>query len=270
MTEPLRVADCPPYRTRTVVEVLGRRCVATDLSHEIASDDPVFPGHQRTVVWQHLTHEETPKLGLTTPPYSYQVVAFTLCDHSSTHVDAINHIVDRPDARSIDRLPLEWFIAPGIWLDFSTMAPGAYITRGDVDRELDRTGVRPRPGSVVLYHTGWYRKYRTDRFGYLRDYPGLDRGATELLNDLGAISIGADAPSIDSWREVAEVRVQPAHIVCREREILNIENLANVDQIPSHRFWFVGLPLRIRGGSGSPFRGVALVDVDELEEGVDG
>lgn len=35
--------------------------------------------------------------------------------------------------------------------------------------------------------------------------------------------------------------MQPAHIVCREREILNIENLANVDLIPRHDFWFVGL-----------------------------
>jgi kynurenine formamidase len=226
----------------------------------IAADDPTFPGHQRTVIWQHLTHEETPRLGLTKPPYSYQVVGFMLCDHSSTHVDAINHIVDRPDARSVDQLPLEWLMAPAIWLDFSWKEPSSYITREDVDRELNRTGVRPRPQSVVLYHTGWYRKYRSDRFAYLHEYPGLDRTATEYLNDLGAISIGADAPSIDSWREVSEVKVQPAHMVCREREILNIENLANVDMIPAHEFWFIGLPLRIDGGSGSPFRGVALTE----------
>jgi kynurenine formamidase len=255
------VAFCPPFAEQATFEFLGRRCAVTDLSHLIAEDDPTFPGHQRPLLWQHLSHEETQRLGLAKPPYSYQVVGFTLCDHSSTHVDAINHVVDRPDARSIDQLPLQWFMAPAVWLDFAWKGPSSYITREDVDRELARTGVRIRPQSVVLYHTGWYRKYRTDRFGYIREYPGLDRGATEYLNDLGAVSIGADAPSIDSWREVAEVRVQPAHIVCREREILNIENLANVDKIPAHAFWFVGLPLKLSGGSGSPFRGVALVDL---------
>jgi kynurenine formamidase len=254
------VVHCPPFAEQALVEFLGRRCIATDLSHIIAPDDPTFPGHQRTVIWQHLSHEETQRLGLTKPPYSYQVVGFTLCDHSSTHVDAINHVVDRPDARSIDQLPLQWFLAPGIWLDFSWKEPNSSITRADIERELARTGAQIRPQSVVLYHTGWYRRYRTDRFGYLRDYPGLDREAAEYLSDQGAVVLGADAPSIDSWREVAEVKVQPAHIVCREREILNIENLANVDHIPAPAFWFVGLPLKIRGGSGSPFRGVALVD----------
>ncbi|TAK22806.1 MAG: cyclase family protein [Chloroflexota bacterium] len=252
-------AYCPPFAEQTRLEFLGRGCHATDLSHAISVDDPTFVGHQRTLIWQHLTHEETQRIGLTRPPYSYQVVGFTLCDHSSTHVDAINHVVDRPDARSVDHLPLQWFMAPGVWLDFAWKEPNTYIAAGDVDREFDRTGARVRPQSVVLYHTGWYRKFHTDRFAYIRDYPGLDRGATERLNDLGAISIGADAPSIDAWREVSEVKVQPAHVVCREREILNIENLANVNRIPAHEFWFIGLPLKIRGGSGSPFRGVALV-----------
>lgn len=257
---PPPVANCPPVTEQATFEFMGRRCIVTDLSHTISTEDPTFPGHQRTLIWQHLSHEETPRFGLTKPPYSYQVVGFTMCDHSSTHVDAINHIVDRPDARSVDQLPMQWFMAPGVWLDFSSKEPSAYITRNDVDREIERVGVTIRPQSVVLYHTGWYRKFRTDRFGYIREYPGLDRSGIERLNDLGAISIGADAPSIDSWREVAEIREQPAHIVCREREILNIENLANVDQIPSRSFWFVGLPLKIKGGSGSPFRGVAIVD----------
>ena len=96
-----------------------------------------------------------------------------------------------------------------------------------------------------------------------QNYPGLDREATEYLSDLGAVIIGADAPSIDSYHEVKVVMVQPAHIVCRERRILNIENLANVDLIPSHEFWYVGLPLKFRGATGSPFRGVAIVPVEE-------
>jgi kynurenine formamidase len=54
--------------------------------------------------------------------------------------------------------------------------------------------------------------------------PAWIEAPIEYLNDLGAISVGADAPSIDSYNEVAVVREQPAHIVCREREILNIEN----------------------------------------------
>ena len=72
--------------------------------HDVDTTRTTFIGHQRTLIWNHLTHEETQKIGLTKPPYSYKVVGFTLCDHSSTHVDAINHVVDDPEARSVDQL----------------------------------------------------------------------------------------------------------------------------------------------------------------------
>jgi kynurenine formamidase len=254
----MKKAYCPPFRLQTKLNFLGIDCTVTDLSHTISTEDPTFIGHQRTLIWSHLTHEETQKMGLTKPPYSYRVTGFTLCDHSNTHVDAINHVVDAPDARSVDQLPIEWFMAPGVWFDFSHKEPSSYITRADVEEAIEKTGVTIKPQSVVLYHTGWYRKWKQP-FDYIRGYPGVDREAIEYLNDLGAISVGADAPSIDSHHEVAVVREQPAHIVCREREILNIENLAHVDMIPAHEFWFIGLPLKIKGASGSPFRGMALV-----------
>lgn len=245
---------------------LGMDCIVTDLSHTITEEDPTFIGHQRTLIWDHLSHEETQKMGLTKAPYSYKVVGFTMCDHSNTHVDAINHVVDEPDARAINQLPMEWFMAPGVWLDFSHKASGSYITRADLEAAIDKTGVTIKQQSVVFIYTGWYKKW-TEPFEYIKGYPGLDRGGMEYLNDLGAVSVGADAPSIDSYNEVAVVKEQPAHIVCREREILNMENLAQVDMIPAHEFWFVGLPLKIKGGSGSPFRGVAIVPENNINKG---
>jgi kynurenine formamidase len=42
-----------------------------------------------------------------------------------------------------------------------------------------------------------------------------------------------------------------------EKGVLIIENLANLEQLPD-LFLFVALPLKIRQGSGSPIRAVAL------------
>jgi arylformamidase len=39
-----------------------------------------------------------------------------------------------------------------------------------------------------------------------------------------------------------------------------IENLVNLDQIGQARFTFIGLPLRIKGNTGSPIRAVAVLD----------
>jgi kynurenine formamidase len=66
--------------------------------------------------------------------------------------------------------------------------------------------------------------------------------------------VGADAPSVDSFNEVAVRMIQPVHMMCRERGVLNIESLRNIDLIPKRAFTFVGLPLKIRNGCGSPGR----------------
>jgi kynurenine formamidase len=255
----MKKAYCPPLRLQTKMNFMGHAVTVTDLSQGISPTDPTFAGHQRVVMWDHLTHEETPGLGLTKLPYSYRVVAFTMCDHTSSHVDAINHIVNEPGARAVDGLPFEWVMMPGVWFDFAYKEPNSYITKADVDQALQKTGVTIQPQSIVLYHTGWYKKWG-QRFEYVKNYPGVDREAIEYLNDLGAVAVGADAPSIDSYYEVATVKVQPGHLVCREREILNLENMANIDLIPKHAFWYVGLPLKLRNATGSPIRAVALTE----------
>ena len=256
---PIQKAHCPPYSNQIETRILGRDCVITDISQNIAMDNPTFAGHLRTVIWTHLSMEETLKFGLTKQPYTYKVTGFMMCDHTSTHVDSLNHIVPTPGARPVDELPLSWSATPGVWFDFSRKEPNSYITLDDVKKAIDATGVTVQPSSVFFYYTGWSKKW-TSPWEYIRNYPGMDRESMEYLADNGVICVGADAQSIDSWNEVKTVMVQPAHMVCREREILNIENLGRVDLIPKHEFFFVGLPLRIKGASGSPIRAVAITD----------
>jgi kynurenine formamidase len=49
-------------------------------------------------------------------------------------------------------------------------------------------------------------------------------------------------------------------MMCREHGIVHYENLANLDQLVGKRFTCIGLPLRIRGGTGSPVGAVAVLD----------
>ena len=42
--------------------------------------------------------------------------------------------------------------------------------------------------------------------------------------------------------------------------ITNTENLCNLDLVANKRFLYIGLPLKIREGTGSPIRAVALVE----------
>ena len=42
--------------------------------------------------------------------------------------------------------------------------------------------------------------------------------------------------------------------------LVDTENLANLDSVVGKRFLYIGLPLRLVGGTGCPIRAVALLD----------
>lgn len=231
---------------------MARRIV--DLSQLIYQGMPVYPGHVKTVIWEHLSHEESRRQIGT--GFSYQTRGLMMSDHGPTHVDALNHIDPAPDAPSIDELPVELFLTDGICLDVShVVPPEMYFTKPVLDEALKKADLEIRKGDTVLLHTGHYsRNYGTDK--WLAEYCGLDGEATRWLADRGVVNVGVDAPSIDNYKD----RTYPSHTVCRERSLLNTENLCNLDQVAGTRFLFIGLPLRIKGGTGSPIRAVAVFE----------
>lgn len=224
-----------------------------DLTQEIYMGMPVFPGHLKTVIWDHDTHEST--LAFFGNGYSYQSRGMIISDHGPTHVDAINHVDPEPGAPAINEIPLERFYTEAICLDLSHKEPRTHITKEDLQKALAQSGLTIKKGDTVLIHTGHYlRNYGKPE--WLTQYPGLDREATLWLAEQGVGNIGEDAPSIDS----AADKTFPAHVVCKEKQLLNTENLADLMPVVGKRFLFIGLPLKIRGGTGSPIRAIAVLE----------
>ncbi len=94
-----------------------------DLTQEIYNGMPVYPGHQRTVLFDVKTHDETRELnrpGL----HTSTVMGLLMCDHGPTHVDAFVHIDSSPAAESVDQLPLDLFYTPAVCLDVSHRRAG--------------------------------------------------------------------------------------------------------------------------------------------------
>jgi kynurenine formamidase len=228
-----------------------------DLTQEIYQGMPVYPGHVKTVLWYNDTHEETqsrfPKEYMF---HSYASMGMLLSDHGPTHVDSVFHVT--PEGKTIDNLPLEMFYTEAVCLDFSHVPPDEFITLKDVKDALKKDNLTIKKGDTVLMYTGHYnRSYGTG--DWLYKYTGLDMDAAKWLGDQGVLNIGADAPSIDSSKAM-DTRYYPGHIVCAEKHILNTENLANLEKVAGKRFIFSGLPLKIRGGTGSPIRAVAIIN----------
>ncbi len=224
-----------------------------DLSQDIYTGMMVYPGHMKTVVFDHAHHWETaPRFE---GGFSFQTKGIILNDNGPTHVDSFSHLDPDPSALTIDQMPLDIFYGAAICLDVSSHAPQTDIEAADVEAALARSGLDIASAEIVLFYTGTHDRHAGTR-EYLSEFPGLGASAAEWIaaNDIKAF--GVDTPTPDNPIS----RSYPAHMMCRRESITHYENLANLREVLDTAFTFVGFPLKIRGGHGGPTRAVAIVE----------
>jgi kynurenine formamidase len=224
-----------------------------DLSQDIYTGMRVYPGHLKTVVFEHATHEETGERF--EGGFSFQTTGLLVNDNGPTHVDSFSHLDPDPSAATIDQMPLELFYGEAICLDVSGRAPRTDIEPEHLDAALERSGRELRRGDVLLLYTATYDRHRGTR-EYLTQFPGLGGAGSQWLVDKGVKTFGVDSPTPDNPAS----KTYPCHMMCRAQHITHYENLANLGEVVGRRFTFIGFPLRIRGGHGGPTRAVAVLD----------
>jgi kynurenine formamidase len=222
-----------------------------DLTQDIYQGMYIYPGHLKTVIWEHHSHGETRRNF--EGGFSYQSRGLLLSDHGPTHVDALSHLDPDLAAPSIDQMPLDLFYGAGTCIDLSPKKPHSYIGADDLDAAAANADLRR--GDVLLLYTGVFNRFYGTP-AYLNQYPGLDEAGSAWLIERGIKIFGVDMPSPDNPIS----RTYPCHMMCRAHGMTHYENLANLDQVVGKRFVFAGFPLRIRGGTGSPVRAVAILD----------
>lgn len=225
-----------------------------DLSQEIYSGMPVFSGHPEVAINIHASHEQLE--GITdSEVVSPAVNRLELGEHSGTHVDAINHMARQYRGQSIDTMPLSMFYTEGICLDLSHKGLRALIEPADLEAARTAARLEIKPGDTVLLYTDHYRRaFGTDDWEH---GPGISAAAARWLGKQGIAAFGVEtmAPGV---RHVSNKEV---HWICGELGFTHYENLINLHQlIGRERFRFIGLPLKIRGGTGSPVRAVAVFE----------
>ncbi|MGY1602966.1 cyclase family protein [Geodermatophilus sp. SYSU D00815] len=223
-----------------------------DLSQDIYEGMKVYPGHLKTVQFEHATHEETaPRFE---GGFSFQTTGFILNDNGPTHVDSFSHLDPAPGAETIDQMDLQLFYGPAVCLDVTGFAPQTDIDAEDLDRIVAESPVDVQRGDIVLFHTATWNRYVGDK-RYLTEFPGLGASAAEWIVERGVKTFGVDSPTPDNPAS----KTYPVHMMCRREHITHYENLANLDKVVNTRFTFVGFPLKVRGAHGGPTRAVALV-----------
>lgn len=220
-----------------------------DLTLELADGMQTHPAHARCVVIEFASH------GATAPRFRPPCVGFAsrilmFSDHIGTHVDSPFHFI--PTGGTIEAVPLERLIGPAIWLDVSEKPPDQPVTPAMLEAAERRAGATVQPGDILLVRA--WPAHQT-REGFLK-CAGLGREAAEWTVVRGIKALGCDLASPDDPKDLT----RPVHMILLGQGIPIMEHLAHLETLPAPRFQFVGVPLRIRGATGSPIRAVAIFD----------
>ncbi|NQW11664.1 MAG: cyclase family protein [Alphaproteobacteria bacterium] len=225
-----------------------------DLSRELYHRTPTHPSHPPVITTVWGDHSEIKTAGNT--KFTSKALFLSMSDHAGTHVDAPCHFDPTPGAASVDQVPLEDFYTGAVCLDLSHVPLKHQITVAEMEAALEASGASIEPRDTVLIHMGVNeRLFGTP--GYLHDFPGLHLDAVHWLADKKIVCFGVEAISPAPEGEPNFL----AHMACAERGITHIECLWNLEAVVGQgRFTFIGFPLKIRGGTASPIRAVAMFD----------
>jgi kynurenine formamidase len=248
-----------------------RAARAYDLEQPRFAGAPSHPAHEPGVLL-HLHRRHEPGTGEARTSASALLV---MTEHSGTHLDALCHQAENMTLHGgieIDPGVQTWrgftalgtdtippLIARGVLLDLGAVAPGHAVSAAEL--EAAAADVDVREGDVVLVRLGcgalWEDRPAFEAAG------GMDASASRWLAERRPLAVGADNMAWDLPDAVdPELGTLPGHTLLIVRAGIHIIEMLYLEELARdgvREFAFVCLPLKLRGGTGSPVRPVALV-----------
>jgi len=122
-------------------------------------------------------------------------------------------------------------------------------------RAIDKTAFSglDLTGKAVLVHTGFDRYWGTDK--YFHNHPYLTKDAAEYIASQSPVLVGIDTYNIDDTDDLS----RPAHSTLLGKDILIIEHMCNLRELPEKGFRFTAVPQKIRGVGSFPVRAYATL-----------
>jgi kynurenine formamidase len=184
-----------------------------------------------------------------------------MLEHYGTHMDAPAHFP--PGKTTVDKIPAEKFFAFAAVLDVRTEADrdaDYQLTVKRIEVWEAKHGKIPA-GAIVLLRTGWaarwpdVARYRNQDANGKMHFPGYSVDAAKLLLERKVSGLGCDTLSIDPGNSPDF----PVHRLVLGADVYQLENLADLKDLPESGAFLVAAPIKLEGGSGGPVRVFALV-----------
>lgn len=255
----------------SVLEALGASLLngqveTVDLTHTLDPDFPVIVLPPEFGQCARFRIEEVSRYDERGPAWYWR--NFSCGEHTGTHFDAPIHWIsgrDLPDA-TVDSIPPDAFVGPVCVLDCSKEAADNedfLLTAEFIEGWETRHGRIPER-SWVLMRTDWSKRSGAEYLNLREDgahTPGPDAAAMNLLIEGRNIrGFGTETVGTDAGQAAHLSPPYPAHFLLHGAGRYGLQCLANLDQLPATGAILLCPPLKIKHGSGSPLRVLALVD----------
>ena len=211
-----------------------------DLSHTIEDGLVTYKGLPAPIVCDYLSREKSREIYA--PGTEFQIGKIEMVANTGTYLDTPFHRYEH--GKDLSQLGVERFAGlDGVVIRVNDESVKAIDANRFKEKDLR--------GRAVLVQTGWDRHWNTEQ--YFEDHPYLTEDAAEYLRHAGAVLVGIDSKNIDE----SSGNARPVHSVLLAAEILIVEHLCNLDQVPDEGFRFSAVPPKFRGVGTFPVRAIA-------------
>jgi arylformamidase len=211
-----------------------------DLSHTIEHGLITYKGLPAPLICDYLSREESRTLYA--EGTEFQIAKIEMVANTGTYIDCPFHRY--PHGKDVSEVGVESLAdLEGIVIRADhkeTLALDAGFLQG---KELR--------GRAVLIHTAWDHYWNTER--YFEHHPYVTEDAARYLVDCGVKLVGIDSVNIDDTRG----KSRPVHSLLLQTEILIVEHLCRLEDLPDEGFTFSALPPKFRGVGTFPVRALA-------------
>lgn len=251
--------------TELAAALAGGAVEVVDLTHTLDPDFPVIVLPPEFGQCARFRMEEVSAYDHRGPSWKWHNISMS--EHTGTHFDAPVHWISGRDVANgaVDEIPPEAFVGPVCVIDCSEGAAE------DEDFELTVEAIEawegahgPIPADAwVLMRTDWSKRSGAEYLNMREDgahSPGPTPDAIRfLIEKRGIRGFGTETVGTDAGQGMHYSPPFPAHYYLHGAGKYGLQCLKGLDRLPATGAILMAAPLKIRNGTGSPLRVLALV-----------
>lgn len=236
-----------------------------DLTHTLDPDFPVIVLPPEFAQCARFRMEEISAYDHRGPAWKWHNISMS--EHTGTHFDAPSHWISGKDVPngSVDEIPVEAFVGPVVVIDCSTGTSenDDFELTPEIIANWESKYGRIPEDAWVLMRTDWSKRKGADYLNMRADGPHSPGPTPEairfLIEERNIRGFGTETVGTDAGQGAHYVPPYPAHYFLHGAGKYGLQCLANLDQLPATGAVLIAAPLKIKNGTGSPLRVLAMV-----------